>query len=116
MTTDRWQRLQELFDQARALRPEERDEFLADACSDDAELRAEVKSLLTQDEEAPPDFMQPPEPGPEIRRGRDLGVPDPRIRGRHTPGDGDNHPAPAGQHYHSLQSGGIHPQNRGPDP
>jgi hypothetical protein len=61
MTEDRWQRAQELFEQALNRRPEERASFLTEACGDDAELRAEVESLLEHDAQAGADFMRPPE-------------------------------------------------------
>lgn len=65
MMSERWQRVQQLFHEAAVRGPEERDPFLRDACGDDAELRAEVESLLACDEEEPADFMRPPERGLE---------------------------------------------------
>ncbi len=52
MDTARWQRVQALFDQARALPPGERTGFLDRACRDDADLRAEAASLLSAADEA----------------------------------------------------------------
>ena len=61
MPTD-LQRVQALFDAAVDRPLEERASFLAEACGDDAELRAEVESRLEHDEAASADFMRPPEP------------------------------------------------------
>jgi serine/threonine-protein kinase len=63
MTADQWERVQKLFERALDRSPEERPAFLADACGDDAELRAEVESLLDHDELASSDFMRTPGPG-----------------------------------------------------
>jgi tetratricopeptide (TPR) repeat protein len=46
----RWRRMQELFDAARALPPQGRSAFLADACGRDAVLRAEVEAMLAADQ------------------------------------------------------------------
>ena len=48
MTPDRWARLDNLFHEARALAPEQRDAFLAAACAGDSGLRREIESLLAQ--------------------------------------------------------------------
>ena len=52
MRKDQWQRMTELFHQALERPPEERDDFLTEACGADLKLRRAVKSLLTADEEA----------------------------------------------------------------
>ncbi len=77
MIVKKWQRVQELFEQASARPREEQSSFLTDACGDDEELRNEVESLLACDHQAPPDFMQPPDPKSEQLS--DSGDPDPRI-------------------------------------
>ncbi|MFL6276420.1 MAG: serine/threonine-protein kinase, partial [Blastocatellia bacterium] len=43
---ERWQRIEELFEAAVDLQPEQRAAYLALACPDDADLRREVESLL----------------------------------------------------------------------
>src|SRR3974390_2556721 len=49
MMIDRWNRIEEIF-QSALERPEaERDEYVAQACGGDAELRSEVESLLASD-------------------------------------------------------------------
>src|SRR5687768_18070532 len=52
MSTDRWQRLETLFHAALERAPGDRASFLAAACGDDTELRAEVERLLRADEQA----------------------------------------------------------------
>ena len=79
MSTGRWQRVQELFEAALACSPEERDTLLAERCGDDAELRAEVESLLAHDEQAPPEFMHPPQIDREDPDPTGGDGPDPRI-------------------------------------
>ena len=46
MTPDRWQRVKDVFSAASALDEPQRDGYLDEACAGDAELRAEVASLL----------------------------------------------------------------------
>ena len=48
MSPDRWQRVETLYHAALELEPESRETFLSDACADDADLRYEVESLLSQ--------------------------------------------------------------------
>ena len=65
MTPEQWQeRVSELFGRAVRLPVEEQAAFLDEACGDDAELRAEVASLLEHDRLAGADFLRPPELGP----------------------------------------------------
>ena len=46
VTPERWRRIEELFAHAVELRAAERASFVGDACGDDADLRAELDSLL----------------------------------------------------------------------
>lgn len=50
MTPARWQQIRRVFDEAAGRGPEERAEYLRDACAGDAGLRAEVEALLAADE------------------------------------------------------------------
>ena len=54
MTSEKHQRLQDLFLHARRLAPEAGASFLDDACGNDPELRCEVKKLLAHDREPIP--------------------------------------------------------------
>lgn len=49
LNPERWARVEALFDQAVEMQPGERNDFLADACADDAELRGYLRSLLSTD-------------------------------------------------------------------
>ncbi len=61
MTPDaRGMRVKELFQQAVELRPAERTTFLERACGSDAELRAEVQSLLTHDADGTAECLRGP--------------------------------------------------------
>lgn len=51
MTPERWQRVDEIFQAAIELRAEERPAFVERTCADDEELRREVESLITADEQ-----------------------------------------------------------------
>ena len=75
----RWHRVQEVFDSVVERPQAERAALLAEACGDDAELRAEVESLLACNEQTPADFMRPPEPPPGIRPPDVPDGPDPLI-------------------------------------
>ena len=46
MASDRWQRLQEIFEQAERIAPSGRDAFLDKTCQGDDDLRREVKAML----------------------------------------------------------------------
>jgi len=46
MDSERWQRIEDVFGAAMEMPPEDRPTYLADACSGDSELEAEVKSLI----------------------------------------------------------------------
>ncbi|MBI1826532.1 MAG: serine/threonine protein kinase [Planctomycetes bacterium] len=61
MQTEQWDRIRDLFDQVSRLPPDNRRAALADLCADDLELREEVLSLIEHDEQANPDFLQPPD-------------------------------------------------------
>ncbi len=50
MNPDRWQKIDELLDQALEMSPEERAIFLSKTCADDEDLRREVESLLAAHE------------------------------------------------------------------
>jgi eukaryotic-like serine/threonine-protein kinase len=52
MKKDLWQRAEELFHNALEHSPETRRAFLDEACGEDAELRRQVETLLSQDEQA----------------------------------------------------------------
>jgi eukaryotic-like serine/threonine-protein kinase len=52
MNPDRWQKINELFQEANSLPPQDRGEFLNQACLDDEELRQEIESLLAKQSEA----------------------------------------------------------------
>jgi tetratricopeptide (TPR) repeat protein len=49
---ERWRRIDEVFEQALAVPPSEREAFLDSTCAGDADLRSEVESLLRADAQA----------------------------------------------------------------
>jgi tetratricopeptide (TPR) repeat protein len=53
MTRDRWQRVEDVFNAALDLDPEERRAYIETACNGDADLQAEVAALLDCDSHAP---------------------------------------------------------------
>ena len=57
MDSERWERIQGIFNQALPLSPEKCAAFLDEACSCDNELRQEVESLLAHHRDASTDFM-----------------------------------------------------------
>lgn len=59
MEQGRWQRIEELYHSAVALRPAEQAAFLDQACRDDPGLRRELESLLAHDKRAE-DFIESP--------------------------------------------------------
>src|SRR5262245_31717370 len=59
MDAKRWGQIKEIYDRALDLRDEELEDFLAEACGDDADLRREVESLLAAHEDAGT-FLQSP--------------------------------------------------------
>lgn len=60
MTVERWEQVKDLLHQALSLGPEERAHFLNETCASDADLRAEVQSLLSAQENIRSSFMQSP--------------------------------------------------------
>jgi serine/threonine protein kinase/predicted negative regulator of RcsB-dependent stress response len=52
MTPERWQQVKEVLQHALECAPQERDAFLAEACTGDEALRAEIESLLASYEQA----------------------------------------------------------------
>lgn len=58
-----WDRVEEIFDEARRLHPREREEYLNHACGERTALREEVASLLESDGDAT-DFLEAPPLGP----------------------------------------------------
>ena len=57
MASERWHRMEALFDEASALPAGERAAFLTRACGEDLEMRADIESLLAADEKAA-EFLQ----------------------------------------------------------
>jgi serine/threonine protein kinase len=60
MTGDSWERVKEILHQAMQLVPEQRSEFLDEACVSDPALREEVESLLLADDGLHPGFLESP--------------------------------------------------------
>jgi serine/threonine protein kinase len=60
MSAHDWQKVEELLHQAMALAPERRAEFLDGACGSDAELRAELNSLLMVGDDLSEEFLNSP--------------------------------------------------------
>ena len=80
MTTDRWERVSDIFERAASFHGVERERFIAEVCGDDAELRDELESLLEHDERASADFMRIPDNREGAGAGDDEPVgPDPII-------------------------------------
>ena len=83
MSSDRWQKIEELFQAALKLDQSQRATFLREACSGDEELRLELESLLASDAQAN-DFIESPafelaaqtmaDAGPPSLVGRQLGA------------------------------------------
>src|SRR3954453_14306083 len=74
MNPERWRRTKEILDITLRLPPAEREAYLTRVCEDDAELRAEVDSLLDAQEAAGdflegPLFKEPADPGMGARLG-----------------------------------------------
>ena len=60
MTPERWQQIRSVFEQAEPLNDAERTRYVEQACAGDAELRAEVESLLNAMARAGSVFMARP--------------------------------------------------------
>ncbi|HEX8799183.1 MAG TPA: hypothetical protein VF772_11245, partial [Terriglobales bacterium] len=81
LTPERWQQIKNLFGAALERRPEERGAFLQEACGSDESLRAEVESLLAEQQavttSAGPSAPSMPQPAPAVGDamvGRHLGA------------------------------------------
>ncbi|HET9531158.1 MAG TPA: serine/threonine-protein kinase, partial [Blastocatellia bacterium] len=59
MNIERWQQINDIFQAAVELRPDERPAFLLDRCAGDDSLRLEIESLLAADDKAS-DFIETP--------------------------------------------------------
>ncbi len=59
MTSERWRQVEDLFHSAMERAPNERANFLGEACVDDKALREEVENLLASFDEAG-DFIEQP--------------------------------------------------------
>ena len=57
MSTERWERTKQILEEALRLSPESRPSYLNMACGEDAELRAEVESLISSHEQAGSGFL-----------------------------------------------------------
>jgi GAF domain-containing protein len=68
MNPQRWQKINELFQEAVSLPLQDRGEFLNQACLNDEELRHEIETLLDEQIEAERFFEQPGIEGPEAIR------------------------------------------------
>ena len=74
MTPERWEKVRDVLGQVLELVPEQRPQFLNDACADDASLWSEVESLLSSDENARSSVLQsPPIPPAALTKGTRLG-------------------------------------------
>ena len=60
MSTHDWQKVEEILHHAMALAPGQRPEFLDAACGSDADLRAELNSLLLVGEDLSDEFLKSP--------------------------------------------------------
>ncbi|RMF71427.1 MAG: hypothetical protein D6744_17980, partial [Planctomycetota bacterium] len=68
MTSERLAQIQHVFDETLQQPESRRAAFLDQACAGDADLRAEVESLLQHDSRVTDDFLRTPEAPPEIAR------------------------------------------------
>jgi serine/threonine protein kinase/Tol biopolymer transport system component len=57
MSTERWERTKQILEEALRLAPDRRQSYLDLACGQDAELRAEIESLIASHEEAGSQFL-----------------------------------------------------------
>ncbi len=63
---EQWADVQKIFEEAFKRKPEDRAEFLDEACGDDADLRVEVETLIEHHRQASTGFMQPPDPNATV--------------------------------------------------
>jgi hypothetical protein len=87
MQAERSKQIEELYQAALAQPAEKRAAFLAQACPDDPQLRAEVQSLLDQQadsflESAPVSAIQALRAGAKLGKLRDYGIAGPGRHGR----------------------------------
>ncbi|HWF89682.1 MAG TPA: protein kinase, partial [Pyrinomonadaceae bacterium] len=59
MTPERWRQVEEIFQAALDLSPDDRDRYVSDVCANDTELRRDVESLLSQYDSAGELLEQP---------------------------------------------------------
>jgi len=57
MSSERWERIKEILEQALSLEPGKREGYLDSACRGDGDLRSEVESLMASHEEAGSQFL-----------------------------------------------------------
>jgi Tol biopolymer transport system component/serine/threonine protein kinase/Tfp pilus assembly protein PilF len=67
MNQERWQKVEEIFNAAVELSPQERASFISQSCRDDSKLREQVERLLKADEQAE-GFIESPVPMSHITR------------------------------------------------
>ncbi len=77
--TKNWRQIDELFGEALALPAHERDQFLANRCGHDSDLRIHVERLLHDHERAGPDFLEQPPALSGLRGLRPVDGPDPFV-------------------------------------
>jgi hypothetical protein len=58
LSSERWAKVEDGFEQALSFEPNQRQDFLAQFCADDDEVRCEVESLLRADDVVADDFLQ----------------------------------------------------------
>ena len=61
MADERWERIQKIFEEALRLKPEDREQYLDEACGDDVDMRREVESILINHFQVTTEFLKPPE-------------------------------------------------------
>ena len=60
MTPERWRQVEEIFQAAMDLAPDDRPRYLSEACADDTTLLRDVEALLSQHDSAGELLEQPP--------------------------------------------------------
>jgi eukaryotic-like serine/threonine-protein kinase len=66
MSTPSWEHVKKVLHLAMYMGPEQRSRFLDEACCGDADMRAEVESLLAANAEMLPSFLKSAPPGQEL--------------------------------------------------